>query len=210
MAAAVKNGQKVACISATRGEEGSQDAQKWPPHRLAEIRTAELEECLRIIGVSNHSWLDYPDGKCDEVDFDEAVSRVTEIAKRVKPDTILTFEPMGITGHEDHKAVSKWCKAAIERLPGSSAGLYYAYDSDEFYNRFGKEADEKFNVYFNIDRPITPQIADFDIVYRPAGEILELKYQAMLAQPSQMEAIMASMGEQQFREIIGLETFKRA
>ena len=40
MATAVKNGQQVICVTATRGEAGVQDHLRWPAHKLAEDRTA--------------------------------------------------------------------------------------------------------------------------------------------------------------------------
>lgn len=39
MAAAVKNGQKVVIVTATRGEAGVQDETRWPAAQLGEIRS---------------------------------------------------------------------------------------------------------------------------------------------------------------------------
>ena len=61
MARAVRNGSRVVCVTATRGEGGSMDEEAWPPERMGEVRTAELERCLRILGVQEHHWLDLPD-----------------------------------------------------------------------------------------------------------------------------------------------------
>ncbi len=67
MATAVRNGQPVICVTATRGEAGSQDPVKWPTQTLGEVRTKELAAALGIIGAPKHYWLDYPDGGCQNV-----------------------------------------------------------------------------------------------------------------------------------------------
>src|SRR6185369_15253236 len=51
MALARDNGQRVVCVTATRGERGTPDPVAWPPERLAEERTRELARCLSILGV---------------------------------------------------------------------------------------------------------------------------------------------------------------
>src|SRR5688572_4360145 len=47
MADAVRGGSRVVCVTATRGELGSSDPERWPPGApLAELRTWELEKAL--------------------------------------------------------------------------------------------------------------------------------------------------------------------
>ena len=55
--------------------------------------------------MTDHRWLDYPDGGCAAVDAEEAVARIAAIIDEVRPDTVLTFGPDGGTGHPDHIAV---------------------------------------------------------------------------------------------------------
>ena len=54
MARAVRNGSRVVCVTATRGEGGSMDEEKWPPEKIGEVRTKELERSLEILGVKEH------------------------------------------------------------------------------------------------------------------------------------------------------------
>src|SRR5207244_4393370 len=69
MAAAVKAGRRVVCVTATRGELGSTDPVRWPAGPpLAEIRIEELAASLAELGVTEHAWLDYPAGSCAAVD----------------------------------------------------------------------------------------------------------------------------------------------
>ncbi len=99
MARAVRSGGRVVCVTATRGELGSSDPERWPSGaRLAQIRTEELHQALEALGVTEHHWLDYPDGGCAEVPDEAAVARVRSLVQEVRPETVLTFGPEGMTG----------------------------------------------------------------------------------------------------------------
>lgn len=114
MAAAAEAGQRVGCVTATAGEHGTDDPSRWPPARLGRVRRRELAAALRVLGVHEHTWLDYPDGGCSDAPTGEAVARLVDIIERYRPDTILTFGPDGITGHPDHMAVGRWARLAAE------------------------------------------------------------------------------------------------
>ena len=106
-AALTDAGQRVVCVTATRGEAGGTAAD------LARIRTTELEAALDVLGVEEHHWLDYADGGCASVDDDEAAARIRAVVDEVRPDTVVTFGPDGFTGHPDHRAVSRWVDLAL-------------------------------------------------------------------------------------------------
>ena len=109
IASAISNGQKVACITATKGEEGVQDEKRWPHKHLGEIRKSELMEALKIIVVANHHWLDYHDGECSNANVHKADSKIVEYIKCYNPNTIVTYAPYVWTGHHDTQTVSRWC-----------------------------------------------------------------------------------------------------
>ena len=67
--------RRVVCVTATRGEEGSWDEERWPTATLGAVREAELMRSLEILGVTEHRWLDYSDGTCADVDHEEAVAQ---------------------------------------------------------------------------------------------------------------------------------------
>jgi len=75
MAAAARRGQRVLCATATRGEYGSQDEQRWPSATLGRVRERELLRSLEILGVHDHRWLEYIDGSCDRVPPEEGRAR---------------------------------------------------------------------------------------------------------------------------------------
>ena len=96
MADAARKGQRVVCVTATRGEKGSLDEERWPLETLGVVRQAELERCMAILGIDDHRWLDYVDGELESVATAEGVGRVAELLDGVGPDTVLTFGPEGM------------------------------------------------------------------------------------------------------------------
>jgi LmbE family N-acetylglucosaminyl deacetylase len=204
MAAAVRAGERVVCVTATRGEMGSTDPRRWPPGPpLADVRTKELAACLGELGVTEHVWLDYPDGGCDQIPDDAAVARLREIVQAVRPDTVLTFGPDGGTYHPDHIAVSRWTTAAVV---GGDAQLYYAAVTPEWMARISAYVDP--SVVMMADRePLTVPAARCSIHVVHDGDILDRKYRAMLRQESQIGPMLAAMGPDSFRALLAEESF---
>ena len=64
MAAARDAGRRVVCVTATLGEHGTDDPQRWPPQRLAQVRTHEARASLAALGVTEHFLLGISDGTC--------------------------------------------------------------------------------------------------------------------------------------------------
>jgi LmbE family N-acetylglucosaminyl deacetylase len=60
MADAVRKGDRVVSVTATRGELGSWDEERWPSESMGEVREAELEESLAILGVTETRMADAP------------------------------------------------------------------------------------------------------------------------------------------------------
>jgi LmbE family N-acetylglucosaminyl deacetylase len=204
MAEAVGQGQRVVCITATRGEAGSLDHERYPPDTMGEVREAELAETLRILGVGEHHWLDYVDGTCDDVDVHEATKRVGRIIEEVQPDSVITFGPDGQTGHPDHIAVSRWATEAFEQGAKPGARLYYAATERAWYEGFGTTLEAN-NVY----APGTPKIFERDelaIYFEATGDRLEQKLEAIQAQVSQVEWLIAAVGYDFYRKGLALET----
>jgi len=205
MALSVQMGRRVVCVTATRGELGSTDAERWPPgESLARIRTAELEECMAALGVTEHHWLDYPDGGCADVDEAEAVSRIRKLALDVRPDTVVTFGPDGITGHSDHQTVSRWVDSAVLDIDPRPRLLHAAH-TEEFLERF-REPLDKLGVYMGFEPPSVPQ-AQASYYLKLEGDILARKQRALSAQRSQTEALIAALGQEYYTEGLSEEAF---
>jgi LmbE family N-acetylglucosaminyl deacetylase len=207
MAAAADAGNRVVCVTATRGEAGSLDHERWPPATLASVREAELEACLAVLGVREHTWLGYPDGGCADVPVDEAVDRIAEIMLDVQPDTVLTFGPDGMTWHPDHIAVGEWTSAAFQRAAPHGARLLYATKTEDWAKSFLAVMDAD-KVMMSDQLPPTTPVADLAFHARFEGPALERKYKALLSQPSQVESLHQAMGEHLYKEFVVDEFFR--
>ena len=183
-------GNRVVCVTTTRGEAGGD----------SQVRTVELDEALAVLGVTEHHWLDYPDGGCADVDADEAATRIRAIFDDVRPDTVLSFGPDGITGHPDHRAVSAWVDLA---LAGSGVRLMHAVEREE---RVDRALDEDFGVY-ELGRPRTLPDDEIDLVLRPEGDLLDRKIAALLLQKSQTGGLVDAVGLERFRAWAADEAF---
>jgi LmbE family N-acetylglucosaminyl deacetylase len=207
MAMAVDAGSRVVCVTATRGEIGTPDPERWPPTELARIREAELAAALATLGVDEHRWLDYPDGGCAAVDPEEAVGRVLEIVDEVRPDTVLTFGPDGMTGHPDHKTVCAWTTEAMRRWGNPSARLHYAtVEHDWIDHHF--DVMSAAGVYEDGGEPPRTPAAELSLHFRLPPEIHERKLAALRAQPSQVEPLVAAVGDDFYHRLTASEFFR--
>jgi LmbE family N-acetylglucosaminyl deacetylase len=204
MAAAIRNGQDVVCITATRGEKGVQNESRWPAARLGQIRTDELKAAMKIIGVKKLYWLDYPDGECKKIAVEDALQQIIKCIKECQPDSILTFGADGLTGHPDHKAVSSWAKKAA-REAGSKAVIYHAIQTNQQYKAMLK-VDKQFGIFFNIDKPPVCEPEQCAICFELDDVGYAQKHAALKAMPSQYETLLKAF-EDSLQLSLGTEAF---
>jgi LmbE family N-acetylglucosaminyl deacetylase len=191
IATAAANGQRVVCITATRGDAGqTADPQKWPIEQLGEIRQHELNEALAILGESEHYWLNYKDGMLARTNPEAPVNQIAAIMQEVKPDVVITFGPDGLTGHLDHKTISVWTQEAM-RQSRCPAELWMAVEQTEKYQTTGKALHEFANIYCDTVQPFTVPAAEADVYFVLADDILQKKIAALKAHASQMQHIFA-------------------
>jgi mycothiol S-conjugate amidase len=131
MARAVRDGHRVVLITATRGEQGEivVPAMDTPDNhrRLGEIRMAELEAAMTVLGVTEWDNLGYRDsdmkgrvGNVDprsfgRADFDEAVGRLVWFIRRHRPHVMTTYDESKGYDHPDHVRVHEICQPAFDR-----------------------------------------------------------------------------------------------
>ena len=205
MAIARERGSRVVCVTATRGELGTPDPLAWPPERLAAERTTEMRRSLDALGVQEHHWLDYRDGECAAADDAVASARLAELIDLVRPDTVLTFGPDGITGHPDHQAVGAWTTAAFDRAATPGARLLYATFEERRATRW-----DALNESLGIFPPGYPVLTPAD---RLAVDLLldadatARKVAALVAQQTQTSALIATMRLDVYTEWVSEESF---
>jgi len=204
MAMARDAGARVVCVTATRGERGTADPTAWPPERLAAERTAELARCLEILGVTEHRWLGYADGRCPDVPAAEAVTALCEVIDEVRPDTVVTFGPDGITGHPDHRTVSGWVGAAVDAAaPGTR--LLHAAVAERRVPRWSV-LNERLNVFADgYPVPVPADRLAVDLVLPP--DVVARKVRALAAQATQTTGLIDAMGIDTFTAWVADESF---
>jgi LmbE family N-acetylglucosaminyl deacetylase len=205
MAMATDAGARVVCVTATRGELGTTDPQRWPPDLLAVERTAELTRCLGVLGVTEHRWLDYPDGGCQAIPESAAVERVCQLMDEVRPDTVLTFGSHGQTGHPDHRAVSRWTVAAFRRAARPGARLLCTAIPEWWAARWG-ETNARLGI-FEAGYPVT--VPDDGLSFHLALDepTVDRKVRALAAQETQTAALMDLMGPETYAAWVSHESF---
>jgi LmbE family N-acetylglucosaminyl deacetylase len=194
MAAARRRGERVVVVTATAGEHGTSDPDRWPPRRLGRLRRGELRRSLRLLDVHELHLLDYPDGGCHRFD---GTARILEIIDDVRPDTIVTFGPEGMTGHPDHRAVSQWATGAWQ-AGGRRSRLWYATLTPEFHAEWGG-LNERVGLWSGIERPPCADAADLVHAVSLDGPLLDVKFAALRAHASQTAPLRALVGEDRFR-----------
>lgn len=205
MARAVGNGQRVVVVSATAGEHGTDDPGAWPPARLGAVRRWEAAAAMAALGVTEHHWLDYEDGTLADLDAAEAVDRLVALTDEVRPDTICTFGPDGITFHTDHQAVSHWMTAVWERT-GRAARLLHAAESEEVVARWWG-TDNELGVYMTDEMPVGVPSRLLAVDLLLADVELDRKVTALRAMHTQTAGTIDGLGERTFRTLVAVEQY---
>jgi len=203
---AVRRGDRVVLVTATRGEEGSWDEEHFPTARMGEIRQKELEDSLEILGLREHHWLDYYDGTCAEQNLFEAEGKVRAIMEEVQPDQVFTFGPDGATNHPDHKAVSAWTTVSFAAVAPKGATLYYAAMPQEWIEKYVPLLNQ-FNV-FPPGFPIPTPDEDIAIRLDLEGDVWALKNKAIAAHVSQTKFMIDTFGNELHDAMMQTEAFK--
>jgi LmbE family N-acetylglucosaminyl deacetylase len=158
-----------------------------------------------VLGVTEHHVLGLPDGGCVDQPFDTVVDRLVSIIDEVRPDTILTFGPDGMTGHSDHQVVSAWATAAHART-GSAARLLYATTTPEFHERW-RHFYDGLNVFLADGLPVLTPRADLALQFEMDEELADRKLVALRAQATQTAELVAAIGDDAMRDWCSVEEF---
>lgn len=189
MAIAHANGQRVGCITATHGEKGVYHPERWSENEIEKVRTNELVSAQKILGISENYWLDFADGKCSKVTDEDALGQILPLVEKFKPDTIISFASDGITGHNDHKAVSRWTKLVADHSSYQIRILCSVISSNS-YRDYLQTLDNELNIFFKIDKPRLYDRDMCDVALNLSPEVCEQKCQALQAMPSQTSDMM--------------------
>lgn len=212
LAAAAAAGRRVVVVTATRGERGTDDPVARPPHVLAPLRAREIASSLAALHPAiEHRFLGEANGVC-HLDGSlrptapvGAVEELAGIVGEVRPDTVLTFGPDGLTGHGDHRAVSAWTGQAVRRALHRPARLLHAATTEQWLAAFGEHAvpmddgDDAFR-----PTPVEHLAVDIEL----GGPVLDRKVAALRAQASQTAVLESTVGPDAYRAAVAGEYFR--
>lgn len=163
----------VYLICVTNGDAGKNSSRS--KKNLSEIRKKELINSAKILGIKEVFCLNYEDGSLCNNFYHEISERIESKLKKIQPETVITFEPRGVSGHIDHITVSMVTTFIFQKLKFIKTLLYYCIDERE-RNEFRND----YYIYFpegykkdNIDKTV-------DI-----SSVWNTKISAMIAHESQ-------------------------
>ncbi|MEW6030217.1 MAG: PIG-L deacetylase family protein [Chloroflexota bacterium] len=120
-------------VCATRGEAGMVDAERMRGyHSIADLREAELRCAAEHLGLKGVYFLGYrdsgmngsEDNKHPEAQVshpvEEVAGRVVRYIRELKPDVVLTFDPIGGYRHPDHIHIQQAATLAFEKADDAS------------------------------------------------------------------------------------------
>lgn len=189
-------GVDVYLVCATRGEAGEADAEHLKGFSsVGEMRESELRCAAGILGLKGVFFLGYRDSGMpgSEANFhpdaqiqhsvEEVAGRVVKYIRELKPDVVLTFDPIGGYRHPDHIHIQQATTLAFARAddpeffpeaggPFAPRALYYHIIPHGFLKaavfllrlfgkdprRFGKNGDIDLVAIAEVDFPVHARI----------------------------------------------------
>ncbi|NJP05483.1 MAG: GlcNAc-PI de-N-acetylase [Chloroflexaceae bacterium] len=235
-------GVEVHVICATGGEVGGVDPELLQGYAsVAERRLAELRCAAHHLGVTGVHLLGYRDSACPahpimniprhwlQPPLDEVSGRITRAIRQIRPQVVITFDPIGGYRHPDHIAVHQ---ATVEAFHAAGDPQRYpspepAYQPQKLYfqtfprgllrfmirllplfgkdpRRFGRNADVDLTSFANEEFPINAQI-DFIEVWRQRDAAI-MCHSSQIGAPSFTRTLL----QEALRWFGAGETFMRA
>jgi LmbE family N-acetylglucosaminyl deacetylase len=131
----VRRGAEVDLICATQGEAGTVEPERLGPHAsIAELRRAELACAAKALGLTSVHFLGYrdsgmpgtPDNEHPEAliraPLEDVTRQVVALIRQLRPQVIITFDPVGAYHHPDHIRIYQ---ATLEAFHAASDPLRF-------------------------------------------------------------------------------------
>jgi len=231
MMKAADDGHRVVLVTATRGEAGEihnmDEATSRP--RLGEIRTNELENASRILGVSRGEFLGYRDSgmvgtpenddprSFHQASLDEAAQKLAAIIREEKPDVVVTYAEDGVYGHPDHIKAHFVTNAALDQLLRASDSwtpkkVYYTAIPRSMMQAFMDQMPEEARQQQNSNMRIVGTPDELVTTRVDVSPYTARKRQAFAAHVSQNDpnSWFATMADQIYELAFGTEYYQLA
>jgi LmbE family N-acetylglucosaminyl deacetylase len=128
-----QKGYNTYYVCATRGEVGAADEEFMKGFKdTAEMRTDELMRAAKILGLKEVFFLGYRDSGMPNTEpnqhpdaqvnhsIDEVAGRVVKYIRELKPEVVITFDPIGGYKHPDHIHIQQATTLAFEKADDAS------------------------------------------------------------------------------------------
>lgn len=111
-----QKGGSTYLVCATFGERGTSHLKKLLPiSELKQLRKKELVRAARFLHISKLHIIGVPDGKVNSYKR-ILLKQGTALARKYRPEFIISFGSDGISGHQDHIAVGKIARHIAQKL----------------------------------------------------------------------------------------------
>jgi LmbE family N-acetylglucosaminyl deacetylase len=236
MAHYVRDGGHVALICTTKGEAGEiSDESLALPENLGSVRENELRCACDVIGVQELHLLGYCDSGMDgtpendkatafiQADPDEVRLKLVRLFRSIRPQVVITFEPLGWYGHPDHIAASQYATESyyLSGDPNAFPEAGPAWEPSRLYHAAFRRSDFKVIVDYIHEQGI--ENSDFDLLswdepdplegkithLFDASEYLEIKEEAMRCHKTQFgeDNIIQKLPREIWQQASGSEYF---
>ncbi len=193
-------GVDVYLVTATRGEAGQIALPALAtPASLPAVRERELRCACQTYGIHPPIFLDYVDGQLTIVNQGQAVGKLVQIIRQLRPQVLLTFGPDGIYGHYDHLAVHRWATIAYDLAadpdcfpdrdacqPHQVSKLYYRVMPQEMLDGWNPEGRPAAVMMDGVPFPFTGYPAGEISTVIDVADFVELKRQGILCHATQV------------------------
>ncbi len=132
-----ERGVEISLICLTAGTAARNRGGAKTDAELAEMRTRELGDSCRLLGVKHWEILGYQDAHLAEADLPEVIGQLVKRIRQIRPQVVVTYGPDGgFTGHPDHAMAGVFATMAFQwagrtdrypefGTPYASQKLYY-------------------------------------------------------------------------------------
>ena len=110
-----ERGVETSVVCLTAGTAARNRGSAKNDAELAEMRTRELGDSCRLLGVKHCEVLAYQDAHLDRADLYAVVRDLVKRMREIRPHVVITFGPDGgMTGHLDHAMAGVFATIAYE------------------------------------------------------------------------------------------------
>lgn len=149
---------------------------------LGEIRKKELLASAKVLGIREVFFLGFHDGTLCNNMYHTLAGKIQGIIEKLRPVSLITFEPQGVSGHIDHITVSMVTSFIFQKVSFVKEVWYHGM-STELYEKSG-DFLKKYFIYFP---PGYPRAAFNKIV--PVADVWDRKVKAMYEHTSQLSDV---------------------